>query len=79
MGGARLHSSQFAGGMVKSQGDDEPEKQNNLFLTKNFCQKTFARGKISAKLVEPGTDNKPTLHDYHIYLEIFIVKELWLS
>jgi len=26
MGGARLHSSQFAGGMVKSQGDDEPEK-----------------------------------------------------
>ena len=26
MGGARLHSSQFAGGMVKSQGDDEPKK-----------------------------------------------------
>jgi len=34
MGGVRLHSSQFAGGMVKSQGDDEPEKQNFVIMIK---------------------------------------------
>jgi len=39
MGGAHLHSSQFAGGMVKSQGDDEPEKQNFVMMI------IFARGK----------------------------------